>query len=70
MAVGVEEKMKQSEILGCGGMGLGWVQNSRGGGGEEKEEEDLDYNIFRRKKAGHFRSPGPAPERERDFEKR
>jgi hypothetical protein len=37
---------------------------------EEKEEEDLDYNIFRRKKAGHFRSPGPAPERERDFEKR
>ena len=45
MAVGVEEKMKQSEILGCGGMGLGWVQKSRGGGGEEKEEEDLDYNI-------------------------
>jgi hypothetical protein len=46
LAVGVEEKMKQSEILGCGGMGLGWVQNSRGGGGEEKEEEDLDYIIF------------------------
>ncbi len=39
MAVGVEEKMKQSEILGCGGMGLGWVQNSRGGGVKKRRKK-------------------------------
>jgi hypothetical protein len=62
--------MKQSEILGCGGMGLGWVQNSRGGGGEEKEEEDLDYiNIIftsRRRRSWPFRTPA---HKERDFER-
>ena len=48
--------MKQSEILGCGGMGfrlgLGWVQNSRGGGVKRKGgKRDGIYHISATKKA-------------------